>query len=225
MSKQFWAVIVAVVLVLIGVFVFTGSGSNDSGSKNASSKVAPTEHTIGKGTTGVTLTEYGDYQCPYCEEYAATVNQVRQKYGDQITFQFRNFPLTNLHQNAFAAARAAEAAGLQNKYWEMHDALYNPSNWQVWTNSSSPTQLFDQYAKEIGLNVSQFQKDYSSSKVNDLINADMAAGNKLGITGTPTFYIDGKKIDVANDQASFAKLIDAEIAKKQPAATQPQPTQ
>lgn len=214
MSKQFWGVIIAIVLVFVGIFALSGGKSDNSGSKKSGSQL--TNHTQGKGTTGVKLVEYGDFECPYCEQFSTTVDTVVQEYGDKITFQFRNYPLTSIHKNAFAAARAAEAAGLQGKYWEMHDALYQASNWQDWTESSNPNKFFETYAKQIGLNVNQFKTDFASSKVNDMINADMAEGTKLGITGTPSFFIDGKQVTINNSPDAFKKVIDAAIAKKSP---------
>jgi protein-disulfide isomerase len=218
MSKQFIGVIVAVILLFVGVFALTGNKSDSGGSKSNSKTL--TQHVEGKGTTGVTLVEYGDYQCPFCQQYYATVKQVQTEFNDQIKFQFRNFPLVSIHQNAFAGARAAEAASLQGKFWEMHDTLFennDPQGASGWVASSTPTTFFNQFAQQLGLNVDQFKKDYASSKVNDLVNADMAEGNRLGITGTPTFFVDGKKVQVSNDVASFEKVIKAEIAKKQPA--------
>jgi len=215
MSKQFMGIIAAIVIIFAAFFAFSGKNSNNSSGSKSSSKTA-TQHTEGNGTTGVTLVEYGDYQCPYCEQYYSVVKQVQAEFNDQIHFQFRNFPLTNLHPNAFAAARAAEAAGLQNKFWEMHDLLYEPANWQVWTASSDPTKQFNQYAQQLGLNVDQFKSDFASTKVNDLINADMAAGNKLGVNGTPSFFLDGKHVEIGATAEAFAKVINAEIAKKAP---------
>src|SRR5206468_2736582 len=173
-SKQFLAVIAAVVLIFVAIFAFSGNKSSNTSSKNTSN-AAPTQHITGQGKSGVTLVEYGDYQCPYCEQYYPTVKQAVTEFSDQIHFQFRNFPLVNAHQNAFAGARAAEAAALQNKFWQMHDALYETQN--NWVKASDPTTLFDQLAQQLGLNVSQFKQDYASTKVNDVINADMAAGN------------------------------------------------
>ena len=214
MSKQFWAVIAVIVLIFVGLFALSGGKSNTSPQSKSSSKTL-SQHVTGKGTTGVKLVEYGDFQCPACEAYEPVVEQVRAQYGDKIQFQFRNFPLTSLHQNAFAAARAAEAAAIQNKFWEMHDLLYNQGNWQQWTNASSPETFFNQYATQLGLNVDKFKQDYKSTAVNDLINADMAEGNRLGITGTPTFFVNGRKIDnIRADLAAFTKLLDGEIAKK-----------
>lgn len=216
MSKQFLAVLAVIVLIFVGIFAF---GGNKSSTKSSTSSVKPTEHIRGTSSTGVTVVEYGDFQCPYCEEYAPVVSQVQQEFNDKVSFQFRNFPLVNVHANAFAAARSAEAAGLQNKYWEMHEALYNYSNWIVWTKASDPTPYFNQYAEQIGANVAQFKTDFVSSKVNDLINADTDAGNKLGIQGTPTFFINGKQVTIAAKVADFEKVLNAEIAKKTPATS------
>jgi len=212
MSKQFWGVIIIVVLVLAGIFVLSGNKSNSSNKSGSGSTSSLTQHIEGQGKSDVTLVEYGDYECPYCGQYFPTVKQIETEYDQQIHFQFRNFPLVSIHQNAFAAARAAEAAGLQGKFWEMNSALYESQS--QWTSASDATPIFNQYATQLGLNVAQFKSDSASSKVNSLINADMAEGNKLSIQGTPTFFLDGKQIQVANSPAAFEKLINAEIAKK-----------
>lgn len=211
MSKGFWGIIAAVIIIFAGIVAFSGSDQKNS-STNKSSSSNLSQHFKGEGTSGVTLTEYGDFQCPACEAYEPTVEAVRGQYGDKLKFQFRNFPLTSIHRNAFAAARAAEAANLQGKYWEMHDALYQSSNWQIWTQVSNPNPYFDQYAQQLGLKVSQFKADFASSKVNDIINADMNEGNRLGIDSTPTFFVNGKKTDIKNSADEFKKVLDAAIA-------------
>lgn len=211
MSKQFWAVIIVVILALVGIFAFTSKKSPTSNGTNTASS-QPTQHFQGAGTTGVTLVEYGDYQCSACGQYYPTVKAVQAKYGDAIKFQFRNFPLVNSHQNAFAAARAAEAASLQGKFWEMYDALY--ASQAQWSSSNSASQIFEQYASQLKLNISQFKQDYASIAVNNTINADTAAGTKVNVPGTPAYYLDGKPIQVANSVEAFAKVIDAEIAQK-----------
>src|SRR5665213_845208 len=165
MSKSFWIVIVVIVAVLIGIFAFTSNGT-----KGTSSKLTATQHVEGQGSTGVTLVEYGDYQCPYCGEYYPTIKQIVTEYNQQITFQFRNFPLTSLHPNAFAGARAAEAAGLMGQYWQMHDLLYNQnqeyynSNQQIagWIGVSDPEPVFIKDAESLGLNGTKFQQLYAS---------------------------------------------------------------
>lgn len=217
MSKQFLAIIAVIILVFVGVVALGGNKSNSSSNTNTL-----TEHIEGLGKDKVTLVEYGDYQCPYCGEYYSTVKQVAAEYNDQIHFQFRNFPLTSLHPNAFAGARAAEAAALQNKFWQMHDALYDQNQLyynsgekiNTWINASDPESDFVQYAQQLGLNVNQFKQDYSSSKVNNLVNADMNEGNSLQVDATPTFFLDGKEVNINNSISAFQSVINAEIAKK-----------
>lgn len=219
MSKQFLAIVAVIILVFAGILIF-GSNKNPGSSSSSAKNGQPTEHIQGQGQAGVTLVEYGDYECPFCGEYFPAVKQVASEFAQQIHFQFRNFPLTTIHQNAFAGARAAEAAALQNKFWQMHDVLYQ--NQTQWSGASNPTTFFNQYARQLGLNLDRFKQDYASSQVNNLINADMAAGNKLNITGTPTFYLDGKLVDNtklvdSSNQPSvsaFEQVIRAEIAKK-----------
>ncbi len=220
MSKQFWGVIVIVVLVFAGIFLLTGNKkANAPSSSGGGSKL--TQHVEGKGKSGVKLVEYGDYECPYCGAAYPVIKQVAADLNDQIYFQFRNFPLTQIHQNAFAGARAAEAAAIQGKFWQMHDALYDnqdPSGKSGWVASSDPlNKYFVNFAKQVGLSADKFKSDYQSSKVNDLINADMAEGDKLKIQGTPTFFLDGKKIDLpySTGVSAVEKIINAEIAKKQ----------
>jgi protein-disulfide isomerase len=223
MSKGFLAVIAVVVLLFVGVFAFSGHKSN-SNSKSSSRGGTPTNHVEGQGKSGVTLVEYGDYQCPFCEQYYPVVKQIAAEFNDQIIFQFRNLPLTSIHQNAFAGARAAEAAAAQGKFWEMHDVLYQ--NQSQWSESSNPSQFFQLYAKQLGLNVAQFNKDYSSNKVNEAINADTAEFPKdyKAATGsydankdegTPTFFLNGKKIQSTANASSFESQIKQAIAQKQ----------
>jgi protein-disulfide isomerase len=218
MSKQFWAIIVVVVLVFVGIFLF----SNHTNTNSNSSSGTPSEHIEGLGQDHITLVEYGDYQCPYCGQYYPIVKQIVSQYFNQITFQFRNFPLTSLHPNAFAGARAAEAASLMGKFWQMHDLLYEQNDEyynsnetaNTWIGASNPLPYFDQDAKQLGLNVTKFNQYYNSNQVNNTINADMAAGNKLGIDATPTFFLDGKQLNVGESVSDFQSLINAAIAQK-----------
>lgn len=209
MNKTFWAIIAVIVVVFGGILLFNG---REASAPAGGGKGTPTNHVTGKGASGVTLVEYGDYQCPFCGQFYPIVKAVQQKYDAQIFFQFRNLPLLQVHQNAFAGARAAEAAGLQGKFWEMHDLLYENQN--TWGQSSNAQTYFEQYAGQLGLNLPQFKTDAASRKVNDLINADIAAFTKTGNPeSTPTFFLDGKKIQPSSVD-DFSKLIDAEITTK-----------
>ncbi len=219
MSKQFWGAIIIVLLVLGGIAVANKSDAKTT----ASSSAKPTSHITGAGSKKVTLVAYEDFQCPFCGQYFPTLRQISETYKNDITFQFRHFPITSLHQNAFAASRAAEAAGLQDKpgksdkFFAMFDALYQSQS--QWSVSSTPQSTFEQYATLLKLDLAKFKLDYASSQVNDAINADMAEGNRLGVTGTPTFFLDGKQVKINNTVAAFSKAIDTEIAKKNPGSS------
>src|SRR3989344_6062521 len=133
MDKRFLTILATLVVVFGAIFAF--SQHKNETSKTNSGNDQPSNHVTGEGSKNVTLVEYGDFQCSVCEVYEPVLDQVRSAYAKDIYFQFRNLPLSSVHPNAFASARAAEAASLQNKFWEMHDALYSQSNWSSWTNS------------------------------------------------------------------------------------------
>lgn len=222
MDKRFWAILGVIVLIFVGIIWANGkkAGAPD-GSSNSNAQ--PSNHVMGQNSKHVTLVEYGDFECPVCYSYYPTVKQVVDQYKSDIAFQFRNFPLTQVHKNAFAGARAAEAAGMQNRYWEMHDLLYqnqDPNGASGWVASSTPQDFFNGFAQQIGLNVDQFKKDYASSKVNDTINADLNEGKKLSVQGTPSFFLNGKELQLQDlvtdgrpDPAKFNKALDEAIAK------------
>jgi protein-disulfide isomerase len=213
MNNRFAVILIVLVVLFGGIFFVTKRQANAPTNGNNTSNGQVTHHVEGDGKKGVTLVEYGDLQCPACTAYHPLVKQVVEKYKSDITFQYVNFPLVQLHQNAMAAHRAVEAASNQGKFWEMHDMLYEHST--EWNSSSNPFNVFQGYASQLGLNIDQFKSDYASSQVNDVINADMAQGRKLGVNSTPTFYIDGKKVDQnPQDLESFNKLIDNAIAAK-----------
>ncbi|HEX5798162.1 MAG TPA: thioredoxin domain-containing protein [Candidatus Saccharimonadales bacterium] len=206
MSKEFIAVVIVVVVGLFGLFTVT---KKDTGS-NPASDVQPTSHTVGKGTKNVTLIEYGDLQCPACQQFYPLLKQIKEEYGDKITFQFRHFPLNQSHPHAYQAARAAEAAGKQGKFFEMHDLLYE--NQQSWTGLSDVTSTFEGFAEQIGLDIEQYKNDVISADVGAAIDADIKAGQAIGANATPTFVINGQKIE-PNPQnlQEFKDLIDSKI--------------
>ncbi|HSH18540.1 MAG TPA: thioredoxin domain-containing protein [Candidatus Saccharimonadales bacterium] len=209
MDKRFWGFLAVIALVLGGIFFFTNSNQASAPTGQAGTL---TNHVKGQGASGVTLTEYGDFQCPACGQYYPLVKQLYQKYQGDIKLQFRNFPLFQIHPNAIAASRAAEAADLQGKFWEMHDMLYE--NQQSWSPSQNPQSSFEQYARELGLNVEKFKTDYKSNQVNDRVQADLREGQRLDVSSTPTFFIDGKKISNPTSLEDFSKVIENAIKQK-----------
>ena len=156
----------------------------------------------------VSLVEFGDYECPACGVYAPYVKQVLTDFPGKVTYVFRNYPLSQ-HKNAPISSYAVEAAGLQGKYWEMHEKMYATQN--DWSNSTSPESIFEGYAKELGMNTDQFLSDMKSQSVKEAVQKDINDGNTVSLTETPTFYINGTKITLSGDSNQIKSLIQKEL--------------
>lgn len=221
MSKNVWIVFIAICVVLLGGLVFLTSRNRIDVSAIDINSIQPAtaqsgdigDHTLGKTGSKVVLIQYGDFQCPGCGSVYPRVKSLTDTYKDQIEFVFRNFPLTTMHPNARAAAAAAEAAGLQGKYWEMHDKLYvSQSDWEN-LSSDQRTAVFTSYAKDIGVkDTDKFTRDMGSDAVNRKISFDQAVGKKANVQATPTFFINGALVDQntwGSDDAFKNALLDA----------------
>jgi protein-disulfide isomerase len=210
MNNRFVVIIIGLVIAFLGVVFFIKKDANSPSNGPA----AASNHVQGKGTAGVTLLEYGDFQCPACGAYYPLVKQVKAKYGDKITFQFRNFPLVGSHPNAMSAHRAAEAASIQGKFWEMHDLLYERQ--ESWQASPNPGEIFKSYAQELGLDIDLYTSDLVKSEIGTIIQQDIKAGTELGVKATPGFAINGQLLEEnPRSVEDFVKLIDQAIKDKQ----------
>lgn len=211
MDKRFLLILAALILIFGGIFWFTKSKSAAPGTANGETQAS--NHVSGANTKGVSLIEFGDYQCPACGQFFPITQALKSKYGDQISFRFANFPLVQIHPNAMVAARAAEAAALQGKFWEMHDLLFQ--NQESWAQMGNPSPVFEQYATSLGLDVAKFKTDSASSAVLATINADTAEAQSYDAQATPTFILNGKKIDNPTSLEAFSKVIDEAIKNNQ----------
>ncbi len=220
-SKKFYLILIAIVIAIIGFAVYTkeqkqGVSSGD-GSKTSS-------NFYGKEDSQVTITEFVDFQCEACYAYYPFVKQVKEQYKDQVRFQVRNFPITSGHQFAFQAARSAEAAARQGKFWEMHDMIFEGQ--KQWEQMQDPQSIFDGYAEQIGLDMTKFKEDFASPDVASVINQDLKDVKELGGTGTPTFAINGKKVENPGPTAeALSKMIEDALKEAgitpNPASVQP----
>lgn len=224
MNKVKWIIFAVVVLGVFAGIIWINKSSNQtsnfSGDATHIINAAPiADHILGPKTQKVTFIEYGDYQCPGCGHMYQVVKDLTTKYQDKVTFIFRNFPLTSLHANALAAATAAEAAGLQGKYYEMHDMLYQNQDAWAEVSVSDRTQLFQNYAQQLGLDINKYKQDLSSKDITDKINRDITTGkNTFHVDATPSFVLDGKKVDnnTSVDATALTKLVDDAVAKAYP---------
>src|SRR5438105_113001 len=165
--------------------------TNSTSPTGASSEAPITKPNV-KVSSPVVIEEYGDYQCPPCGLLYPELKKIEAEYGSNVHMVFHHFPLTKIHKNALAAAHAAEAAGRQNHFWEMHDRLYR--NQKAWADEADPRSIFVGYARDLGLDVERFNRDMDSAEVDSRITADSQQAASLGIIGTPTILIDGRQL-------------------------------
>ncbi len=205
MNKVGWIIFSVVVIGLLGgLIIWTRSTNPAVDVSNINSNVALTaseasgniaDHVKGAEDGKVIIVEYGDFQCPSCGGAYPNVKTLTEEYGDRVSLIFRHFPLTSIHPNARAASAAAEAAGLQGEFWEMHDLLYaNQDSWSS-LDASQRTDAFVAFANQLGLKADKFKEDLSNAEVNKKISFDMALGKAKGASATPTFYMNGEKLD------------------------------
>lgn len=214
MSKAFWAIVAILIIGLISFLVVNKSNKSNLTIIGEPSSVQPIDNILGNKNAKIVIVEYGDYQCPSCKAWQPKVEELKAKTGEDIALIFRNFPITTAHKNALAASRAAEASALQNKFWEMNSILYRNQN--EWGSLDSPESIFEQYASQLNLNVDQFKNDYKSSKVLDKINIDRDMATKQGVEATPSFFLNGKKLDLKNpneEQNPLIKAVEEELKK------------
>jgi NhaA family Na+:H+ antiporter len=170
-----------------------------SGAVAAGKPGAQPIHSLGSDSAPVTLEEFGDFQCPPCGQMFHEVEKIREDYGDRVRFIFREYPLIRMHPHALLAAHAAEAAGLQGKFWQMHHALYE--NQRAWSTAQDPTALFEAYARQAGLDVDRYRRDVGSNETDARVVADRERAESLTVESTPTFFVNGRKIATAQTTA------------------------
>jgi protein-disulfide isomerase len=164
---------------------------------------------VGNKDADVIIVEFSDFQCPFCARALPTVNQIKETYGDDILFVYRDFPLRSIHPQAQKAAEASQCAFEQDKFWEYHDLLFEKQS--SWSGVGVP--IFKEYAVDLGLDTDTFNDCLDSNKYADEVEADLQEGSHFGVTGTPAFFINGQKISGAQPFTIFKQIIDVELAK------------
>ena len=166
-------------------------------------KITSSDHVRGAKNAKVTLVEFSDFECPFCGRHAPTMDKILKDYAGKVRLVFKHFPLS-FHQQAMLAANASECASEQGKFWEMHDKIFaNQDNLSAADYSA--------WAKELGLNMSQFDGCLSSNKYQARIQSDMQLGSQSGVDGTPATFVNGQLLSGAQPYESFKTLIDAEL--------------
>ncbi len=205
-----------ILFLAIGVWGIYAASTQPSPATQSTSitmpKVTTSDFQQGSPNAKATLVEYADFQCPACKAYYPVVKQLQKDYGDKLHFVYRFFPLENVHKNAVASSEAAYAAGLQGKFWEMHDRLFETQD--AWAGLTDPTGTFAGYAKDLGLNVDQFKKDSNSDAAKKFVDTQYQTALNMGLQGTPSFFLNGKFIDNPQGYQPFKTLIDNTLKGK-----------
>lgn len=214
--------IVAAVIVAGGIAIYmsrqgsTAAESLDAQGGSAPSVTVPPPgggRIRGAADAPITLVEYGDYQCPTCGLYHPITQELLQRYPGKLKLEFHHFPLITMHSNAMAAALAAEAAGNQGKFWEMHDQIFEGQ--KEWGDLRNPNPnaeaVFLRYALRLGLDSNKFMQDMRSPAIRDRVLADVTKGNAI-VKGTPTFVLDGQLLTNLPDLQWFVDYIDRKLA-------------
>lgn len=201
--NRFYIVLGVIIIGFIGLVVYTKTTVPEVTSEGSSNY-------YGKLDSKVELTEFVDFQCEACYAFYPTVKEVKEKYKDRVKFRIRYFPISSGHKFARMGAANAEAAASQGKFWEMHDKIFEGQ--KSWEQAQNPQEYFDQYAKEIGLDMKKFKSDIKNPETLATINADLAEVKRIGGDGTPTFALNGKKIEnPENSVEAFSKVLDAAL--------------
>ncbi len=200
-----------VVIATIGAYQVATGPRAELARKDGTMSLAldQTDWTKGSKEPKATLVEYSDFQCPACGAYYPLIEETFAEYKDKISFTYRHFPLPN-HKNALPAAYAGEAAGNQGKFWEMADMIFK--NQTEWSESTTAVAIFEGYAQKLGLDMSQYKTDVKSDAVKTRVNRDLQSGKTSSINQTPTFFLNGKKIQNPRSKEELKSLIENAIA-------------
>tara|TARA_B100000745_G_scaffold297227_1_gene243838 strand:+ start:340 stop:1080 length:741 start_codon:yes stop_codon:yes gene_type:complete len=213
-TKKNLTVSFAVLMVVVSIFgLWKLSQQPTTPSLTDSEILQVQEDDYKKGNTDakVVLVEYLDFECEACGAYYPLVKRLSEEYKDDVLFVSRYFPLPG-HRNGMTAALAVEAAGRQGKYWEMHDILFEEQ--QNWGERQSPDPtIFERYAEQLDLNMEQFKQDVNSQTVKDRVVKDRNLANQLGVNATPTFFLNGEKIQNPRGYEAFKSLIDKALTQ------------
>lgn len=215
MQKNTWIIIGICIVAVTALFAWSWFSKNivsDTADMGVVPSVSESDWTKGNPDASVVLIEYSDFECPACKAYYQPVKRLTKEYGDRVLFVYRHFPLTNIHRHALSAAFAAEAAGRQGRFFEMHDILFERQS--DWAGEADAEKLFFAYAEELTLDVEQFGADTDNKTILDAIEASYRDGLRAGVNGTPTFFLNGERIENPRNYEAFQKIIDSALQGK-----------
>ncbi|KYK25287.1 hypothetical protein AYK26_02285 [Euryarchaeota archaeon SM23-78] len=206
-TENLVAIGVFIFIILIGLAIFTkGFGLFEkAGNETARIRIPlGNDPYIGSENSKILIIAFSEYECPFCTESESTMKSIREKYAAEVVYVFKDYPLTRIHPNAYNAALAAECAKEQDKYWEYHDLLYEH-------NDQLEPHYLEEYAGLVGLDTEKFKACFETQKYKLEVEKDILTGKQVGVSGTPTFFINGIMVVGAKAEEEFIKIINSEL--------------
>lgn len=206
-TENIVAITIFILLIIIGIGIFTkGFGLFEKNDEDIVRVIVPlgNDPYTGNPNASVLIIAFSDYECPFCKEAEQTINKILKEYKDDAVYVFKDYPLTRIHPNAYNASLAAECAKEQDKFWEYHEYLYE-------NNDKLGVQYLKEYARLLGLDTEQFNECFETQKYKNEVEKDIQTAKFVGVTGTPTFFINGIKIIGAQPEETFTKIINSEL--------------
>lgn len=201
-----WGAVLLVLFgVIFGVYKFSANEETKVVAAAGRDSITVEENILGAKDSRIAVVEYADFQCPACKAYYEPINRLQAELGDEMVLVYRNFPLRQIHKHAQLSSQAAEAAANQGMFWPYHDLLFK--NQESWSTESDPTATFEQYAADLELDVEQFKTDMNSDEVKARIQSDVDSGYEAAVTGTPTLFVNGIKLNNPRSYEELKRLV------------------
>ncbi len=204
---------ILIVGAIIGGIIYAVGANNKEVAQIIEGDIAgilPSDYVKGNKNSGVVLVKYSDFECPSCAQADQALRDIIARKGDRFALVYRHFPLSQIHRNADGAARASEAAGRQGKFWEMHDKIFDTQ--RIWAGSPRGSEIFAEYARELGLDMEKYTNDVNDGALRSKINEDYKMGVTSGVRGTPTFFINGTQVTGLRTFADLEAALDTAYA-------------
>lgn len=199
-----WLSISAAILIAVLAIIFV---NKPDATGTIDGLVLDQEWTKGNAEASIVIVEYSDFQCPACAKYEPVLEEIMSEFSNHVKFVYRHFPLRSIHTHAQLAAQASEAAGAQGQFWEMHDKLFEQQALWQGMSKTQAEKTFIGFAEELGLNMEEFETTLNSSEAEKAVNEDYNSGTDANVNSTPSFFLNGEKINNPRSVEEFRTLI------------------
>lgn len=202
---KFWSYVALALFIPGLIMIKLGGGFGSGAGSILTDSLSDSDWVKGSATAKVVIIEYSDFQCPSCAQYSKVLEEIMAEFGEHVALAYRHYPLETIHENSTPAAWAAEAAGIQGKFWEMHNNLFTYQN--SWNKQEKPEEMFTKFAKDLNLDLKKFTEDYNSRLVHKKVELSLESAKENHLTYTPTIFINGQQINNPSTYEGFRTFV------------------